>query len=42
MKREKRLYFSREELKEYLKKGRMKTNDEIQEEAHRYLIKPKR
>lgn len=29
-----RLYFDREELKEYLKSGRNKTNSEIEAEAH--------
>lgn len=37
MKRSKRLYFSRTELTEYLKKGRKKTNSEIQAEAELYL-----
>lgn len=37
MKRAKRLYFSKGELLEYLKKGRKKTNAEIEAEAHTYL-----
>lgn len=37
MKRSKRLYFSRIELTEYLKKGRKKTNSEIEAEAELYL-----
>jgi len=37
MKRSKRLYFSRTELMQYLKQGRIKTNAEIQAEAERYL-----
>ena len=37
MKRGKRLYFSREELKGYLKEGRKKTNTEIEIEANKYL-----
>ena len=38
MKREKRLYFSRQELIEYLKAGRKKTIKEIEAEADQYLI----
>ena len=37
MKRSKRLYFSKSELTEYLKKGRIQTNDEVQDDAHTYL-----
>ena len=39
MKRTKRLYFSREDLMEYIRAGRKKTNIEIETEAHEYLIK---
>jgi len=39
MKRSKRLYFSKNDLIEYLKKGRRKSNDEIEEEASNYLKK---
>lgn len=37
MKRSKRLYFSKNELIEYLKAGRKKTNAEIESEADQYL-----
>lgn len=37
MKRGKRLYFSSAELLEYLKKGRMKSNKDIEDEANAYL-----
>ncbi|MDF1676836.1 MAG: helix-turn-helix domain-containing protein [Vicingaceae bacterium] len=37
MKRSKRLYFSKTELTEYLKKGRIKTNDEVKDDAHNNL-----
>lgn len=37
MKRSKRLYFSNIELMAYLKKGRNKTNTEIEQEANNYL-----
>jgi len=37
MKRSKRLYFSRTELLDYLKDGRKKSNDEIEQEADLYL-----
>lgn len=37
MKRSKRLYFSQAELTEYLKKGRRKTNLELEKEAEAYL-----
>jgi excisionase family DNA binding protein len=37
MKRSKRLYFSSTELMEYLKKGRKKSNVEIEQEAEAYL-----
>lgn len=39
MKRAHRLYFSREDLLDYLKVGRKKTNDEISKEADEYLLK---
>ena len=39
MKRGKRLFFSKEDLKGYLRKGRRKTNDEIEQEAHTYLTR---
>ena len=39
MKRSKRLYFSRLELLEYLRKGRKKTYDEIMEQAEDYTKK---
>jgi len=39
MKRSKRLYFSSTELMEYLKKGRKKSNAEIEHEAETYLKK---
>ena len=39
MKRTKRLYFSKEELLEYLRAGRKKTNSEIEAEADEYLIR---
>jgi len=42
MKRGKRLYFSRTELMEYLKKGRKKSKDEIEQEADNYLRKKKK
>ena len=42
MKRSKRLYFSREELTAYLKAGRKKTNQEIEDEASDYLVSTKR
>jgi excisionase family DNA binding protein len=41
MKRGKRIYFSREELVQYLKDGRQKTMDEIQADAAGNLIKKK-
>ncbi|MDA1122429.1 MAG: helix-turn-helix domain-containing protein [Bacteroidetes bacterium] len=41
MKRSKRLYFSRNELMEYIKEGRNKTNAEIEIEAEQYLDKKK-
>jgi len=37
MKRSKRLYFSKAELTEYLKKGRIKTNEEVKDDAHNNL-----
>lgn len=39
MKRSKRLYFSNLELMDYLKQGRQLTNDEIEQEAEKYLSK---
>jgi excisionase family DNA binding protein len=42
MKRGKRLYFSRTELMEYLKKGRKKSTDEIEQEAEAHLRKLKK
>lgn len=39
MKRSKRLYFSNTELLDYLKKGRKKTNSEIELDAEDYLKK---
>lgn len=39
MKRSKRCYFSKLELIAYLKKGRQKTNLEIEAEANEYLLK---
>ncbi len=39
MKRSKRCYFSKFELIAYLKKGRRKTNQEIEAEAGEYLMK---
>lgn len=42
MKRSKRLYFSRTELMEYLKKGRKKSNAEIEAEAEAYLSNNKK
>lgn len=41
MKRSKRLYFSKDELTDYLKAGRKKTVSEITSEAEQYLIKRK-
>jgi excisionase family DNA binding protein len=42
MKRSKRCYFSRQELMEYLKAGRRRTNAEIEAEAELYLRDKKR
>jgi len=39
MKRSKRIYFSRFELMDYLKKGRQKTTQEIEAEADQFLSK---
>ena len=39
MKRSKRLYFSKQELTDYIKKGRNKTNAEVLAEADTYLKK---
>jgi len=41
MKRSKRLYFSRTELIDYIKKGRKKSNAEIEAEADAYLSNKK-
>ena len=41
MKRSKRLYFSSTELMDYLKKGRKKTNTEIEDDADAYLSNKK-
>ena len=41
MKRSKRLYFSRTELMDYIKKGRKKSNAEIDQEAEAYLLNNK-
>lgn len=38
MKRSKRLYFSRDELMDYLKEGRKKPISEIKSEADQYLV----
>lgn len=38
MKRSKRLYFSRQELMDYLKTGRKKSNAEIEAQAESYLL----
>lgn len=42
MKRGKRLYFSKKELLEYLKKGKRKTHEEIALEAEKYFNKQKK
>ncbi len=42
MKRSKRLYFFRTELLEYLKKGRRKSNAEIEQEVRGYLLNNKK
>lgn len=39
MKRGKRLYFSKQELTEYIKSGRKLTNDEVDAAAENYLSK---
>ena len=39
MKRSKRLYFSSQDLMNYIKEGRKKTNAEIEAEADKYLTK---
>jgi len=38
MKRSKRLYFSKGELSDYLKKGRFKTIDELESEASQHVF----
>lgn len=42
MKRSKRLYFSSTELMDYLKKGRKKSNSDIEKEAKDYLLEIKK
>jgi excisionase family DNA binding protein len=42
MKRSKRLYFSSEELSEYIKEGRRKTNEELEASPEDYLLKTKK
>lgn len=42
MKKGKKLYFSRQELTEWLKQGKKKTISEMQEEADNFLTKKKR
>jgi excisionase family DNA binding protein len=42
MKRGKKLYFSRQELTEWIKQGKKKTINEMQEEADNFLAKKKR
>ena len=42
MKRSKRLYFSSEQLQNYIREGQNKTNAEIESEAIQSLVKPKR
>ena len=42
MKRSKRLYFSRAELLDYIKKGRKKSYTEIEQEAETYLSNKKK
>lgn len=37
MKRSKRLYFSKIELLDYIKSGRIKTNEELADEAHKFV-----
>ncbi len=39
MKRGKRLYFSKAELLEYIKQGRKLTNDELKDQAYKYIKK---
>ncbi|MEI8049342.1 MAG: helix-turn-helix domain-containing protein [Bacteroidota bacterium] len=39
MKRQKRVYFSKQELTEWIQSGRMKTRDEIAAQSHPVLIK---
>jgi excisionase family DNA binding protein len=41
MKRSKRLYFSREQLTEYIKSGRKLTNAEIEQQTDQYLTNKK-
>jgi excisionase family DNA binding protein len=42
MKRSKRLYFSKQELTDWIKAGRKKTNAEIEQEAKAYLLNNKK
>lgn len=42
MKRNNRLYFSTEELREYLKGGKRLTNEQIEEKANEYITKKKK
>jgi excisionase family DNA binding protein len=42
MKRSKRLYFLREDLINYVKQGRRKSNKEIEQEAENYLTQKKK
>ena len=39
MKKDNKLYFSREELTEWILEGRIKTNKEIEEEAERFITR---
>jgi len=41
MKRSRRLYFSKQDLLEYVRQGRVKTNDEIKEYALEYVSQKK-
>lgn len=41
IKKGKKLYFIKEEIDEWLKKGKQMTNEEIEQEAANYLIKNK-
>ena len=37
MKRSKRLYFSKDDLQDYIRNGRVRTNDEVRQQAHLVL-----